>query len=64
MMRRPRLATHGADLLGRGVREVADSLAAGIELVGLGLYLFWLHLVLGTLLIAKLVLSAVRRRTQ
>ncbi|MGH2691864.1 MAG: hypothetical protein ACRDHM_05105 [Actinomycetota bacterium] len=60
MMKPSHLAAQGADLLGRGVREVADSLAAGIELLGLGVYWLWLHLVLGSLLITKLVLLALR----
>ena len=60
MMKPSHLAPQGAGLLGRGMREVAKSLAAGLELLALGLYWLWLHLVLGTLLITKLALLALR----
>ncbi|MGH2710137.1 MAG: hypothetical protein ACRDH9_02905 [Actinomycetota bacterium] len=60
MMRPSHLAAQGADLVGRGVREVADSLAAGVELLGLAAYWLWLHLVLGALLITRLALLLLR----
>ncbi|MGH2691867.1 MAG: hypothetical protein ACRDHM_05120 [Actinomycetota bacterium] len=60
MMRPPHLAAQGAGLLSRSLREVADSLAAGFELLGLGLTWFVLHVALGALVITKLVLLAVR----
>ena len=60
MMRPSHLAAQGADLVGRGLREIADSLAAGVELLGLAVYSFWLHLVLGALLLTKLVLLVLK----
>jgi hypothetical protein len=62
MMRPSHLASQGAGLLGRGLRETAESLAAGLELLGLGLYWLWLHLFLGALLLTKLVLTVLGPR--
>ena len=64
MMRPSHLAAQGADLIDRGLRETGDSLAAGVELLGLAVYSFWLHLVLGALLLTKLVIGSLgpRRR--
>ena len=60
MMRPSHLAAQGADLVGRGLREVTESLVAGFQLLGLAVYSLWLHLVLGALLLTKLALLVVR----
>lgn len=60
MMKPSLLTSQGAGLLGRALREVADSLAAGFGLLGLALYWLWLHLVLGALLITRLALTALK----
>jgi hypothetical protein len=60
MMKPSHLAAQGAGLLGRGLREVADSLAAGLELARLALTWVALHIALGALIITKIVLLAVR----
>ncbi len=61
MMKPLHLASQGAGLLGRGLRELANSLAAGFELLGLALYWLCLHLVLGALLTTKLIMLALNR---
>ena len=62
MMKPSHLAAQGAGLLGRSLREVAYSLAAGVWLLGLAVYSFWLHLVLGALLLTKLVIGSLGPR--
>jgi hypothetical protein len=59
-MKPSQLASQGAGWLGRGLGEIADSLVAGFQLLGLGLYSFWLHLVLGALLLARFALAILR----
>jgi hypothetical protein len=62
MKRRSLLASLPAGAIARAVREIAESFRAGLELVWLLLTWIALHVALGALAIAKVVLLAVRSR--